>query len=562
MKAFSCFIGSLVLIELSVHNVLFARNARIAPGAGLTVISGETGSGKSLLLGALQLVLGGRASARLVGDAAEHATVTAVFEQTAAVVSKIAGLAERHGITVETGEAVIMRRQISARGRTQAWVNDTPVSIGVLRSFGEALVDVQGQHEPLRLSERRRQMEVLDAFGGHQELSARYQASLETLRRHQRELETLSQAEAQQLKERDYCRYLLDEIADLDPQPGEYEELEQQQQILSGAEEWRSLTQQAAHELQESDAAVNRRVGHYAGELQQAPDARLREAGDLCAQAESLLQDAAMLCLQTAESLQSDPEALRTCEGRLASYVDLMRKHGGTATALLDAYAALQQQLEHFDHSEDRLRELETLIDKERQEVSRLGEQLAKKRRQVFKKLAQAIQPHLDDLGMPEARISLNEQQDDVADNLGTVHQEFLVQTNPGIAAERIGSVASGGEYARLALALALVLGDSDNVPVMVFDEIDSGVGARLGVAIGRKLSTLAQSRTVVVITHTPQVAAMAQHHYLVRKKQTAESTDMEVCGLQGKKRLKELTDMLGGGPAAAQQADELLALA
>ena len=338
--------------------------------------------------------------------------------------------------------------------------------------------------------------------------------------------------------------------------------MEQQQQILSGAEEWRALAERASHQLSESDQAINRAVGKLAQDLLEAPDQGLREAGELCLQAESLLRDAAMHCLGASDSLQSDPAALADCEERLSLYVDVMRKHGGTPKSLLDAMDELRQQLNGLEHSDERKNELDLLIKQQHALVMKQGRQLAKKRRQAFAKLSKAVLPHLHDLGMPEARISLTDSEEEQIDLLGVCHQEFLVQTNPGIAADRIGSVASGGEHARLALALALVLGDSDDVPVMVFDEIDSGVGARLGVAIGHKLAILAKSRSVVVITHTPQVAAMAQHHYLVRKIQSQKATQMDVRLMLGEERHKELTDMLGGGPAASQQAEELLALA
>ena len=230
--------------------------------------------------------------------------------------------------------------------------------------------------------------------------------------------------------------------------------------------------------------------------------------------------------------------------------------------SLLQAMADLRDAVAKWDNSEARQEVLQAEIDQARTEALKVGKKVAQKRRQAFKKLAKAIQPHLEDLGMPEAQVELKESKTEELDLLGVYQQEIYVQTNPGIEADRIGSVASGGEHARLALALALVLGDSDQVPVMVFDEIDSGVGARLGVAIGHKLATLAKSRTVIVITHTPQVAAMAHNHYLVRKIQSTKDTHMEVAHLEGEERHNELTDMLGGGKAAAQQAQELLAQA
>lgn len=551
-----------MLLELNVQNLLFAKLARIEPGQGLTVISGETGSGKSLLLGALQLVLGGRASSKLVGNAGDATLVTGVFEDNSAVHDKIVALANKHGFSIAEEEPIILRRQLSVKGRSQSWINDTPVGVQVLKEVGHALVDVQGQHEPLRLSERERQMEVLDTYVGIEEQQQAYQQALTRMRMLKQELEELKSLDGRRSKEHEFNKFLLDEIEALEPRAGEYEELSAQQELLAGAEEWRSVVERTAHILSESDDAVSVQVGSLAQELQRAPDDRIRDIGLVCQQAEELMRDAAMQALQVSETLHGDPQALAACEERLGQYVDLMRKHGGTPQALLQSHSDLTAAVARWDNSEARQEALQQEIDELATQALKLGKAVAKQRRTGFKRLSEAIRPHLDDLGMPEAKIELRESQDVKLDLLGICQQEIFVQTNPGIAADRIGAVASGGEHARLALALALVLGDSDQVPVMVFDEIDSGVGARLGVAIGHKLAILAKSRTVIVITHTPQVAAMAHNHYLVRKIQSDKDTHMDVVQLVGEERHHELTEMLGGGKAAAQQAQELLALA
>ena len=376
------------------------------------------------------------------------------------------------------------------------------------------------------------------------------------------ELEELQSLDGRRSKEHEFNKFLLEEIDQLEPRAGEYEELTAQQELLAGAQEWRSVVERTAHVLSESDDALSMQLGALAQDLQRAPDERIRDIGLTCQQAEELMRDAAMQALQVSETLHGDPQALAVCEERLGLYVDLIRKHGGTPQSLLQSQEDLSAAVSLWDNSEARQEALIQEIKTLEASVLKQGQAVAKKRRAGFKRLAESIRPHLDDLGMPEARIELRESQEQKLDLLGVYQQEIFVQTNPGIAADRIGAVASGGEHARLALALALVLGDCDQVPVMVFDEIDSGVGARLGVAIGHKLAILAKSRTVIVITHTPQVAAMAHNHYLVRKIQSDKDTHMDVVQLVGDERHHELTEMLGGGKAAAQQAQELLALA
>ena len=327
-----------MLLELTVQNLLFAKLARIEPGVGLTVISGETGSGKSLLLGALQLVLGGRSSSKLVGNASDVTLVTGVFEDNDAVHDKIVALSEEHGFPLHDDEPIILRRQLSVKGRTQSWINDIPVSVQVLKVVGHVLVDVQGQHEPLRLGERERQMEVLDSFAGHSDLQRQYQGALLALRAKQQELDELKSLDGRMSKEHEFNKFLLDEIEALEPQAGEYEELSKQQEVLAGAQEWRGLAEQATHTLSESEQAMTLQVGRLAQELAGAPDERLQEASALCQQAEELMRDAAMQCMSVAENLQSDPQALAACEERLGNYLDLIRKHGGTPQVFIAGY--------------------------------------------------------------------------------------------------------------------------------------------------------------------------------------------------------------------------------
>ncbi|MFW5845840.1 MAG: DNA repair protein RecN [Planctomycetota bacterium] len=539
-----------MLLELRVHNVVIIDQACLQPEAGLCVISGETGAGKSLLLDALALVRGERAAAALVGPADEEARVSAVIQidrTTAAL------LQEEHGIACPDDQ-VILRRRVQRSGRSQAWINDEPVGIGVLRSVGTRLIDIRSQNEHLRLSEPARQRECLDAFAGLQELAARERRVRRSCAELEAELQHLDEGEADSLKERDFTRFLLDEIAALEPRSGELDQLQERQELLAGAEDWRQRAAAVAGALQESDDNAAERVGWCERQLQEAPDAGLRGAAEQLAQARELIAEAALACVHAVEGIEVDGAELERVEQRLQDYLDLVRKHGGTETALLAEWERLDARHAELSSLDHRRAAVQEELARLRQEHTQLVHELRRKRKRAFKPLATAVHAALAELGMPRARLSLHEDPGEGAD----VH-EWYCCTNPGLQAGPLRTVVSGGEAARLALALASATAAHDATPVLVFDEVDSGVGGRLGLAIAARLRDLAQDRSVLAITHTPQVAARADRHYRVRKEHGADATAIRVETMDGEERITELADMLGGGSAARDQAQSLL---
>ena len=545
-----------MLVELHVRNLVIVEQARLEPGLGLTVISGETGAGKSLLLDALGLLLGGRAQAKLVGPAGDQSSVTGVFLLDD---ERAASLSERHGLVLAAGE-VVLKRRIGRNGRSQAWIDDEPVSVATLRDVGRELVEVRVQHEHLKLSEPERQLDLLDRYGDHSELAANYATAHARCLELGARLRALEEGENDSLKELDYLRFLLAEIDELDPQAGELSELEQRQALLAGAQEWRDLAAAATDALSEADGNVSETLALFAARLQEAPDDDLRGAGEACAQALEAVRDAAITCAGAAESLHADPAELARLDQRLAAWLTLLRKHGGSEASLLEARDRTRErvaELEDLDGHRERLAQELAVASEDR---ASLGKRLAVARRKAFKRLQQAVHAELAELGMPKARLELAETRSTEPGPLGTVAMEWTVRTNPGMPGGPLRTVASGGEAARLTLAVATALAAADDTPVLVFDEIDSGVGGRLGAVMGAKLAALAEQRTVLVVTHMPQLAAAAARHYVVRKEQDDQQTMVRVQALAEKERLGELADMLGGGRAAQAQAKALLA--
>jgi DNA repair protein RecN (Recombination protein N) len=544
-----------MLLELVVQNLVIVQRARLEPAEGLTVISGETGAGKSLLLDALVLLLGGRAGSKLVGPGGADASVTGVFQVSAELAASIESAT---GVAPQDG-TYILRRRMATSGRSQAWMNDLPVTVGALQEAAQFLVEIRAQHEAQRLGEVTRQLQVLDAFAGLESLAERYRIAHGRCNDLQRQLDGIEHGERGSLKELDFLRYQSREIAGLDPKPGELADLERRHEALAGAEEWRRRAADALDGLSEGDRAVGRVLGTLVKRLSDAPDDRLQAAARACGVAIESVNEAAAHCRDVLEYLHGDPAELKRIEERRDSWYDLLRKHGEDEAHLIAAWRAIDERIaaiEGLDETRERLRAELASARAERQE---LGAELAESRQRGFSRLAKKLLAELSELGMPKAKIELSSTPMEVPGPYGIVQQEILVAVNPGMPSDRLGAVLSGGEAARLSLAFAIVLAAQDHTPVLVFDEVDSGVGGRLGAVIGAKLAALAQGRSVIVITHTPQVAAAASRHYVVRKHHAEDRTEVEVDELTGEDRLRELADMLGGGKAALGQAKSLM---
>ncbi len=547
-----------MLAELSVHNLVIVQQALLQPGEGLVVISGETGAGKSLLLDAIDLVSGSRIRAGLVGRWGDSATVSAVFQVDDARAARIAADVQ---VPITDGQ-VILRRRITAAGRSQAWINDVPVTALLLRAAADLLIDLHTQHEPIRLANPAVQVDLLDAYAGQLEVAHAYRALHARVQQVAREVEALDGSERDGVKELDYLAFQLKAFETLAPVPGELAALELRHRLLSSAGTWRDHAAQAAEQLADNDQAMITTLGRLVRRIEGAPEPRLAAAAVAMRQALEHLRDAAAHCQEAAEAIDTDPAALATIEERIDRWNDLLRKHGPTEVDAFSAWEAIARRVAELNGLTERRSILVAALSEASAQRQEFGQRLAAERSAAFVRLAETVHTHLAELGMPKARIHLRDEPLDQPTASGVRRQEFLVRTNPGQEPGTIRDIASGGEAARLMLSLSATLAAVDHIPLLVFDEVDSGVGGRLGAVIGAKLARLALGRTVLVVTHTPQVAAFGLHHYAVRKHQGDDQTVVGVEPLVGAARQAEIADMLGGGAAATIQANELLAQA
>ena len=544
-----------MLIELAIQNLVIVEHARLTPGEGLTVISGETGAGKSLLLDAIEMVSGGRSQAHLVGPFADTATVTAVFQLT----EERARAVEQACAVPAADGSYLLRRRIGPAGRSQAWINDIPVTVGTLRSAASLLVEVHAQHEALRIGATEQQLALLDAYGELAGQATAYRALHERILELVRTLGALDGGERESVKERDYLVFQAAEIAALQPVRGEFAALEARHALLSSASHWRDVASEAVQALTEDERAIATVLSRHAKRLADAPEPRLQEAARSLGSAADAVRDAAASCSDALDHLSPDAGELARIDARLNAYHELSRKHGDGDEALFTTWERLSTRILELSTIGERRAAMAQELDAALAERTRSGAALASAREAAFQRLAKDVHSHLRDLGMPKAKLSLAGEALGEPTGSGTVRQEFFVQTNPGIPAGRLADIASGGEAARITLALAEAFAERDPIPVMVFDEVDSGVGGRLGAVIGAKLARLSRSRTVLAVTHTPQLAAAAHRQYLVNKQQGQRQTKVTVVELDNDARVQEISEMLGGGRAALEQARALM---
>ncbi len=544
-----------MLAELTVHNLVIVEKALLQPGEGLVVISGQTGAGKSLLLDAIDIVTGSRTRAGLVGRWGDAATVVAVFHIDPIRATRVA---EAIHLPLPDDQ-VILRRRVTDNGRSQAWINDVPVTATTLRTAADLLIDLHAQHEPIRLADPAVQLDLLDAFAGHGELVRTYRAAHARVQALDQELKAIDGGERESVKEADYLAFQLAAVEELAPKPGESAQLEDRHRLLSAAGAWREQAAQGAALLVDGDEAVVPGIARLQRKLADAPDPRLKAASEALITALEHLRDAGAHCADAADGIDSDPAELARIEERLDRWNDLLRKHGPDEAALFAAWEAISRRLAELSGLGERRAVLVAELSDATAGRDACGRQLAEARVAAFARLAEGVHGHLAELGMPKARIHLLDQPLTEPGVHGPRRQELQVCTNPGQDPGSIRDIASGGEAARLMLAISAALAEADNIPLMVFDEVDSGVGGRLGLVIGGKLARLAHGRTVLVVTHTPQVAACGRRQYVVRKHQGDEQTVVRVDAVVGEEREGELAEMLGGGVPAQAQARELL---
>lgn len=552
-----------MLTELRIENFAIIENLELHFEDGLTVFTGETGAGKSIILDAIEVLVGVKADATFIRSGAERANVEAVFRIPQRSRAELLEILQREEL-LDDPDTITFGRELRKEGRNIARINGRSVNVSLLRELGSYLVDIHGQSEHLSLLNVRSHLGLLDRYAASDALLADYRESYKRLTEMRRELERLRQSEQDAERRTDLLNYQIQEIRTANLDAEDEENLRQERSRLANAENLASLAQRSLLLLDEGSdeaPAVADALGQAVEALQSV--ARIDQSQEqLALRAEELSVNAAELARDLRdylEGIEFNPRRLTDVEERIDLINRLKRKYGGSVEAVLAFASRAEEDLETINHASERIQALE---EQEAQLLPQIAEKairLSAGRSLAAETLARGVERELADLSMSGARFQVEMLQPESATGLpledgrrvafdanGIDRVEFLIAPNPGEGFKPLVKIASGGETSRLMLALKNVLAQADHVATLIFDEIDQGIGGRVGAVVGEKLWQLGRQHQVLCITHLPQLAAYGEQHYCVHKEVSIGRTTTRVSALQGDLRLNELAQMLG----------------
>ena len=554
-----------MLIELRIRNFAIIEALTLPLARGFNVLTGETGAGKSIIVGALGLLLGERASGDLVRTGAERATVEGVFDIGAAH-AELARLLDDRGLETDDG-LLVLKREIAAAGRARAWVNGSTVTAGVLAEIGRLLVSLHGQHEAQTLLDADSQRRILDAFGAALPASDAVRDAHVRLAAVRTEIAGLARRRADAEKRADYLRHVTREIEEARLVDGEDARLEEEARRLEHAEELRTLAGGAVQLLQDGEAGVVQALGQLQRTLAslQRIDPSLDRVQELFDSGFYALEELARELDEYEQGVDLDPARLAEVQRRRDLLFALTKKYGPTLADVIETGRTSRAELDLVDTAGLDLRQLQQHEEAAAARLQTAAAELTALRATAARRLASAVDAVLPDLGMPDGRFDAVIVPCAEVGVHGAEDVEFRVALNVGHEARALSRVASGGELSRVMLALKTILARLEDVPTLVFDEVDAGIGGRVGLQVGDTMRRVAEHHQVFAISHLPQLAARAHHHILVAKGARGGVTTADVRVLAGDERVHEVARMLGGDPesdVSRAHASELLATA
>jgi DNA repair protein RecN (Recombination protein N) len=561
-----------MLKELNIKNFAIIDQLRVEFTPGLNVFTGETGAGKSIVVDALNLALGERASADLIRTGCQEATVEAAFELNGQGTATVTSLLAEQGIEMNAGEDLIVRRVLAVSGKNKVYINGSLANLATLSTLGASLADIHGQHEHQSLLSLERQGEMLDSFGGLDQLKGRFADEYHRLQTVRSELSALEAGERDRAQREDMLRFQKSEIEAAALKPGEDVLLADEQKILANAEKLAGIARAADDALYASDHSVMSGLKKAITSLRDitAIDSRLVPVLELCEAGKAQIEEAAREVSAYAERVEYDPERLERIGDRLDLIQKLKKKYGNMVEEIIGFGARASAELERMERSTEEIERLKKEIQASKAGLTAKAQELTKKRGSAARELEKKIEAELSHLGMKKTTFTVKitqEPGDDTQDGhrlgpRGADRIEFLISPNPGEDPKSLAKIASGGELSRIMLALKTILVEGDSIPTLVFDEVDAGIGGAVAEEVGKKLKRVAAKHQVFCITHLPQIASMATSHYGVAKSVKKDRTSTEVRLLEKQERVEEIARMLGGKTiteATLKHAEEMI---
>jgi DNA repair protein RecN (Recombination protein N) len=553
-----------MLKHLHIENYALIESLDIDLNDGFSVITGETGAGKSILLGAIGLLTGERADLSAIQTGKQRCILEATFNPEG---YDLESFFQDEDLDFDPSECII-RRELTANGKSRAFINDTPTTISALKKLGNRLIDIHSQHQNLLLGQENFQLSVLDTVASIPELILSYSNAFHKWNLAVKTLDKAQNNLDESKKDEDYLRFLVTELVNFNPQPGEDETLQQQCDMLEHAQDIKSALMQGYCQLSEGDSPVTdtlRQVRNLIASIQ----SYFQQAEELTERLESCrieLQDIADTLESEGESIDYDPMRLEELQNRLNTLYSLEQKHHvGSSEELIDIMKQMKERLEMMDNSDEYIRQLQREEQEARTLLDSLSGKLTEKRTIAAKKVEKDVISCLKTLGMPNVRFQVSISPTESPTPKGMDKVSFLFSANLGSDMQNISQVASGGETARVMLSLKSILSGVMSLPTIIFDEIDTGVSGHIAESMAKIMHKMGQQgRQVISITHLPQIAALGQHHYKVWKEDTDKITRSHITYLEQEERITELANMLSGSnvsPEAINNARALLGL-
>lgn len=550
-----------MLKSLQIKDYALIENINIVFKPGLNIITGETGAGKSILIDAMSLLLGERASTEIIRKGSQKSIVEGIFDVNGN--KKVKKLLEKND--VDYFDEMIVRREISLKGSNRCFINDTPVTLNLIKELGYLLVDLHGQHEHQSLLRKETHIEMLDEFAGLEDALNEFRNFSKQLRNKLTELNELKHREKLLKEKRELYEFQIKEIDAVAPQPGEEEELEKELNILENSEKLLQLTSEVFLELYEEDKSIYDKLGEVKNKIAELKkiDSSFNEKSNEIETALTLLNDVSDFLRSYKDNIDLESNKLNEIRERLSSFASLKKKYGGSVNSVIEHRKKIGEEFNLIEGFEEKLNSLSNEIEVLRKECGEIASKLTSKRILVSKEIKKGVEESLKYLGINEAKFetifnydfSQNDDNDYIIikgkkikfTNRGVDKVEFHLTTNLGEDVKPLQKVASGGEVSRVMLSLKMILAKSDRLPLLIFDEIDTGVSGRIAQKVGQSLKELSKHHQIIAITHLPQIASLADHHYFVIKQEKDNRSTTSIKELNPGERINEVAKLLGG---------------